>query len=76
MTVSLALIITLLLSVYATSTGLDLSSNSIILIILLIALISLANSQTALDENNQNNSSCCCRNRLISDSNSITQTLF
>lgn len=72
MTVSQALVIVLLISVWAGTTGTDLATNSNILIILLIALIALA-GVTALSDNDSNR---CCRNRIISDTGTITQTLF
>lgn len=71
MTVSQALVIVLLISIWAGTTGTDLATNSNILIILLIALIALAGVTS-----NSGNNNCCCRNRIISDFGTITQTLF
>lgn len=73
MTVSLALVIVLLISVFASATGTDLANNTTILIVLLIALIALAGVTTL--SNNQNNNRCCCQNRLTSNFG-IPQTLF
>ena len=67
MTISLAIITALAVSVLATTTGTDLATNSTITLILLIALIALAGVTST---------NYCCRNRIISDSNTITQTLF
>ncbi|MBO5103066.1 MAG: hypothetical protein J6C13_03135 [Clostridia bacterium] len=71
MTISQALIIVLLISIWASTTNTDLATNSTILIILLIALIALAGVTSI----NENNNRCCCRNRIIS-TGTITQTLF
>ncbi len=71
MTISQALIIVLLLSVYAGASGTDLATNSTILIILLIALIALAGVTTLVD-----NVHSTCNNRIISQTGTITQTLF
>ena len=75
MSISQALVIVLLISVWAGSTNTDLATNSNILIILLIALIALA-EVTTLNDNINNNSTNVCRNRIISDTGTITQTLF
>ena len=75
MTISQALVIVLLISVWAGSTNTDLATNSNILIILLIALVALA-GVTTLNDNINNNSNWWCRNRIISDTGTITQTLF
>lgn len=75
MTVSQALVIVLLISVWAGSTNTDLATNSNLLIILLIALIALA-GVTTLNDNINNNNFYRCRNRIISDTGTITQTLF
>lgn len=72
MTVSQALIIVLLISVWAGATGTDLATNSNILIILLIALIALAGVTTLADNDFHHH----CRNRIISEVGTITQTLF
>ena len=72
MTVSQALIIVLLISVWAGATGTDLATNSNILIILLIALIALAGVTTLADNDFRNH----CHNRIISETGTITQTLF
>lgn len=74
MTVSQALVIVLLISVWAGSTNTDLATNSNILIILLFALIALAGVTTIND--NLNDNFFNCRNRIISDVGTITQTLF
>ena len=74
MTISQALIIVLLISIWAGSTGTDLATNSNLLIILLIALIALAGVTTLT--NNLNNNIGTCRNRIISANGTITQTLF
>lgn len=70
MTISQALVIVLLISIWAGATGTDLATNSNILIILLIALIALA-GVTSFNNNH------CCRNRFLTfGSDVITQTLF
>jgi len=73
MTVSQALIIVLLISVFAGATNTNLATNTNILIILLIALIALA-GVTTISNNQQNRN--YCRNRVISPIGTITQTLF
>lgn len=74
MTVSQALVIVLLISVWAGATGADLATNSNILIILLIALIALAGVTTL---SNDSTSSRCAANRVLSSgSGTILQTLF
>ena len=72
MTVSQALVIVLLISVWAGATNTDLATNSNILIILLIALIALAGVTTL--EDNLNDRTCV--NRIISTTGTVTQTLF
>ncbi len=72
MTVSQALVIVLLISVWAGATNTDLATNSNILIILLIALIALAGVTTLEDNLNDRN----CVNRIISTTGTVTQTLF
>ncbi len=72
MTISQALVIVLLISIWAGSTNTDLATNSNILIILLIALIALA-GVTALQDDASNNN---CINRILSANGTITQTLF
>ncbi len=67
MTISLAVLSALAVSIFASATGTELATNSNIVIILLIALIALAGVT---------NSNSYCRNRIISDVGSITQTLF
>ena len=73
MTVSQALVIVLLISVWAGATGADLATNSNILIILLIALIALAGVTTL---SNDSTSSRCANRILSSGSGTILQTLF
>ncbi len=73
MTVSQALVIVLLISVWAGATGTDLATNSNLLIILLIALIALAGVTTL---SNDNTSSRCANRILSSGTNTILQTLF
>ena len=75
MTVSQALVIVLLISIWAGSTNADLATNSNILIILLIALIALA-GVTTINDNINNNNNYLCSNRIISGTGTITQTLF
>lgn len=75
MTISQALVIVLLISIWAGSTGTNLATNSNLLIILLIALIALA-GVTTLTNNLTNNNFFPCRNRIISSNGTITQTLF
>ncbi len=73
MTVSQALVIVLLISVWAGATGADLATNSNILIILLIALIALAGVTTLSNDS----TSSRCANRVLSSGNgTILQTLF
>ena len=74
MTISQAIVIVLLISIWAGTTGTDLATNSNILIILLIALIALAGVTTLT--NNLTNNFNPCRNRIISANGTITQTLF
>ena len=75
MTVSQALVIVLLISIWAGSTNADLATNSNILIILLIALIALA-GVTTINDNINNSNDYQCTNRIISGTGTITQTLF
>lgn len=71
MTISQALVIVLLISVFTGATNTDLATNSNILIILLIALIALAGVTTLSSTSNN------CQNRIISTgTDTITQTLF
>lgn len=67
MTVSIALLTALAVSIFAGATNTNLATNSNIIIILLIALIALAGI-TSLN-------SYQCQNRIISNTG-ITQTLF
>ncbi len=76
MTISQALVIVLLISVFAGATNANLATNTNMLIILLIALISLAGVTTINTNLNQLNRNYLCRNRIISPYGTITQTLF
>lgn len=70
MTISQAITIVLLIAVFASTSGIDLANNTVLLIILFIALIALSGVTTLANQSNT------CRNRVISDLGTITQTLF
>lgn len=74
MTISRALTIALIVAVFAGATNTNLANNTNLVIILLIALIALA-GVTTLSEN-QSPARTCCRNRIISTTGTVTQTLF
>jgi len=76
MTVSQAIIITLLISVFAGATNTNLATNQNLLIILLIALLALAGVTTVNNNINSLNRAYSCRNRILSPTGTITQTLF
>lgn len=76
MTISQAIIIALLISVFVSATNANLATNTNMILILLIALIALAGVTTISNNQNQLNRAYYCRNRIISPLGTITQTLF
>ncbi len=73
MTITQAVVITLLIAMWASGTGVELTNNTTLLIILLISLIALSGVSTIISNNNSQGN---CRNRLLNQSGTITQTLF
>lgn len=69
MTVSQSLVLVLLISLWASSTGTDLASNSTILIILLIALIALSYATTT-------RRGCCFNYQTLNNFNTLDNLVF
>ncbi len=75
MTISQSVVLVLLIALWATGTGVDLTNNTTLLIILLVALIALSYA-TNLTNFSQNNRRACCFNYQFANNNTNLLTLL